>query len=271
MPGWPALPYEEWSATCDTVHGHAQVLGRIAEALAPPEPNYQHLALRLTVRGWESRPLPAPDGSGALGLTLDLHAHDVVVLHSDGRAQRVALVPDRSVAAVAGDVLGAARALGGPVEIKTKPHAPWTTPLDEDEEHATYDPGQVEVYLEAATRAAQVLAELRAPYPGHATPVNAWWGSFDASVSFFPNQTLVEEVAVGWWPGDERYPRAAFYAYARPSPPGLEQAALSPAAARWDATLGEFLLDWDDVRATADPHETALAFGRSALERALAG
>jgi hypothetical protein len=79
-----------------------------------------------------------------------------------------------------------------------------------------------------------------------------------------------EEVAVGWWPGDLRYPRAAFYAYAHPAPPGLEDVQLSPAAARWDATLGEFVLDWDDVCAEDDPHAAALEFGRSAVRRACA-
>jgi len=43
---------------------------------------------------------------------------------------------------------------------------------------------------------------------------------------------------------------------------------LSPAAAHWDATLGEYILDWDDVRAAADPHATALEFTRSAFRHA---
>jgi Family of unknown function (DUF5996) len=46
-----ALPYDAGSATCDTLHAHAQVLGKLAAALAPPEPQLQHAALRLTVRG----------------------------------------------------------------------------------------------------------------------------------------------------------------------------------------------------------------------------
>jgi hypothetical protein len=79
-----------------------------------------------------------------------------------------------------------------------------------------------------------------------------------------------EEVAVGWWPGDVRYPRAAFYAYAHPAPAGFATATLSPAAAHWDATLGEFILDWDDVRAASDPHSTALAFARAAVLHACA-
>ena len=90
-PHWPALPYEQWRATRDTLHAHTQVLGKLSVALAPPEPQLQHAALRLTARGWETRPLPAHDGSGALVVALDLHAHQAVVEHSDGRQQRCAL------------------------------------------------------------------------------------------------------------------------------------------------------------------------------------
>ena len=110
---WPALDYEAWSATCDTLHAHTQVLGKLAAELAPPEPQLQHAALRLTARGWETLPLPAPDGSGALVVALDLHAHEAVAEHSDGRAQRVALTPDRPVGAVTRELLEAVRGLGG--------------------------------------------------------------------------------------------------------------------------------------------------------------
>ena len=64
--GWPALSYGAWSATCDTLHAHTQVLGKLEVELAPPEPQLQHAALRLTPRGWETYTLPARDGSGAI-------------------------------------------------------------------------------------------------------------------------------------------------------------------------------------------------------------
>ena len=82
--GRPSRPTRSWQETCDTLHAHTQVLGKLAVALAPPEPQLQHAALRLTARGWETPPLPAPDGSGALVAALDLHAHEAVVEHSDG-------------------------------------------------------------------------------------------------------------------------------------------------------------------------------------------
>jgi hypothetical protein len=281
---WPELlAYEQWRATCDTLHAHTQVLGKLAVKLAPPEPQLQHAALRLTARGWETLPLPAPDRSGSLVVVLDLQRHEAAVEHSGGQAARVALTPHRPVGAVTRDLLAAVRALGGPVEIDPTPQeVPWRVPLDSDDEHAHYDPGQVADYFAAATRAALVLAAYRAPYRGRATPVNAWWGSFDLAVSLFsglsadpPSDDFImrnamdaQEVAVGWWPGDGRYGQAAFYAYAHPAPASFARTPLSPPAARWDAALGEHILNWDDVRSAADPHATALDFARSAFRHA---
>src|SRR5215471_16189556 len=110
---WQPLPYRAWHASRDTLHGHTQVLGKVALALAPPEPELQHGALRLTVRGWETAPLPTLDGSGTIGVTLDLRTHEAVVEHCDGRARRVPLMPNRSVADVTPDVLADVRALAG--------------------------------------------------------------------------------------------------------------------------------------------------------------
>ena len=282
---WPALPYEEWRATCDTLHGHTQVLGKLAVALAPPQPQLQHTALRLSVRGWETLPLPAPDGSGAFTVALDLHSHQAVVEHSDGRVERIALTPDRPVGEITRAVLAAVARLAGPVEIDPTPQeTPWKTPLDEDNEHASYNAAQVADYFVAATRAALVLSEVRAPYRGRSTPVNAWWGSFDLAVVLFsgrpadpPSQDFImrnsmdaQEIEVGWWPGDERHRKAAFYAYAHPAPAGFSGATLSPAAAQWDATLGEYILDWDDICESADPHAAALEFARSAIQHGCA-
>ena len=280
--GWPKLPFEEWRETCHTLHAHTQVLGKLAVALAPPEPELQHAALRLSSRGWETLPLPAPDGSGAFVASLDLNAHAAVLEHSDGRGAHIEL-PGRSVGEVTRELLARARELAGSFEINPAPQeVDWEEPLDADERHRTYEPGQVERYFAAATQAALVLAAFRAPYRGRSTPVNAWWGSFDLAVNLFsgrpaepPSEDFImrnamdaQEVAVGWWPGDARYERAAFYAYAHPAPDDFSSADLAPPAARWDGALGEYVLDWDDVCASPDPHAAALQFASSAFQHA---
>jgi hypothetical protein len=281
--GWPAISYDSWGPTCDTLHAHTQVLGKLAARLAPPEPALQHAALRLTARGWETAPLPAPDGSGSLVVALDLHTHQAVVEHSGGTVERVALTPNRAVADVTSDVLAAVAAVGGAVQINPMPQeVPWTLPLDQDYEHASYDPGRVSDYFAAATQAALALAEFRAPFRGRSTPVNAWWGTFDLAVALFSglpanapsndfiprNAADAQAIEIGWWPGDARHPGAAFFAFAHPAPPNFADGSLSPAAARWDDTLGEYILDWDDVRAGPDPRAAALEFARSAFRHA---
>jgi hypothetical protein len=254
------------------------VLGKLAVALAPPEPQLLHAALRLDARGW--RTLPLPLGSGAFVARLDLHDHEAVIEHSDGRVARVPLTPHRAVADITGELLDA---IGGGVKIDPTPQeVPWSVPLDDDREHSTYEPDAVGEYFAAATRAALALAEFRAPYRGRSTPVNAWWGSFDLAVSLFsgepaepPSDDFImrnsmdsQEVAVGWWPGDPRYDSAAFYAYAHPALEGFAEATLEPAAARWHEEMGLYVLDWADVQSAPDPHAAAVEFMRSAFRHA---
>jgi hypothetical protein len=281
--GWKALPYDAWAPTCDTLHAHAQLLGKLAVALAPPEPQLQHAALRLTARGWETLPLPAPDGSGALVVTLDLQRHENVVEHSDGRVERIALGPNRAVGEVTRDVLGAVGRMVGPVRINATPQeVSWTAPLDEDDEHTTYEPDQVAVYFAAATRAALVLAALRAPYRGRCSPVNAWWGTFDLAVSLYsglqvdpPSQDFImrnagsaQQIEVGWWPGDPRHPMPAFFGFASPAPDGFAEGSLTSGLGAWSEGLGEFILEWDDVITTSDPHTAALEFAQAVVAHA---
>src|SRR5262245_14260839 len=284
MSEWPALSYSAWSETCDTLHAHTQVLGKIAVALAPKEPELQHGALRLTVRGWETRLLPTPNGSGGIVVVLDLHRHVSRIEHSDGSSREVALTPHRSVGEVTGEVLAHARDLAGPLEFNPKPsEVPWTLPLDDDQEHTTYDVGQVVNYFAAATRAALVLGAFRAPYRGRSTQVNAWWGSFDLGVTLFSGQWAdppsdnfimrnsmdMQEVSVGWWPGDLRHDQAAFYGYAHPAPDEFSKLELP--LGEWSEDLGgEYILDWDAVRSTADPHSTGLDFARRVFRHACA-
>src|SRR5581483_8224830 len=92
-------------------------------------------------------------------------------------------------------------------------------------------------YFRAATRAAFVLEEFRAPWRGRSTPVNAWWGSFDLAVNLFSGNSV--------------------------QPPAPDPAAVDVSPGRYDETLGEYLLDMEAAAATPDPHATALAFARA--------
>jgi hypothetical protein len=69
-----------------------------------------------------------------------------------------------------------------------------------------------------------------------------------------------EVSSAGFWPGNEVYPNAAFFAYAYPSPDGLARVPVRPSEALWSDTLGEWLLPYEAVRQATDPDAALLAF-----------
>jgi hypothetical protein len=121
-------------------------------------------------------------------------------------------------------------------------------PLDEDHEHATYDPDQVATHFEAATRAALVLGEFRAPFRSGRLRSTPGGG----------RSTLRSISSRGGRPIHRPYP----------TPDGFADASLSAGAARWDGRLGEYVLDWEEIRESPDPHALALEFARSAFRHA---
>jgi hypothetical protein len=273
--GWSSIPYDEWRETCDTLHAHTQFLGKLCVELAPPEPQLQHAALRLTARGWETLPLPAPNGSGVFVAALDLRTHHLLIEHSDGMGAEIALAPNRPVGEVVREGLAAIGELAGEVEIDPTPQeVDWKVPLDQDDEHRIYDPAQVKGYFEMAQAAGMALTRFQAPYRGRSTPLNAWWGSFDLAVNLFsgkpaepPSQDFImrnamdsQEVAVGWWPGDGRYAKPAFYAYAYPPEEGFAGRDLAPVPGYWSDDLGEYVLDHETAAATGDPEQAVIDF-----------
>ena len=264
-PAWPELPYAQWHATRDTLHGHTQVLGKLAAALAPPEPQLQHAALRLTARGWETAPLPAPDGSGAFVVGAR-PARACSARRAQRRPPRMRPARTRPVGR-SGHARRPRRGARRRRAVRARPDAPGdalerrrSTRIPSTRR---YDAGRVATFHAAATRAAQVLAALRAPFRGRSTPVNAWWGSFDLAVSLFSGQARcaarppTSSRATRWTrrrspsaggrvtpairrrrstPTPTRLPRTSRRRSSRPPP-----RAGTP-------RLGEFVLDWDDIR-----------------------
>ena len=132
------------------------------------------------------------------------------------------------------------------------------TPLDQDEEHATYDPEQAQLMWRGFTVAEHALnAFRRDAASGGWTPVRLFWGSLDLATSRFTEEPATEQTA-GWWPTSAAL-GPAFYAYTKPEPPGYRTARLSRAGG-FDPGLGEFILTWDDATGNVDPDATARTF-----------
>ena len=263
-----------------------QIIGKIQLALAAPLNHWWHIAQRVTSRGLSTGPLPDADRTFQIDLDLVRHLCDVRV--SDGAERRIPLRP-MPVAAFHDELCTALEALGIRVDFWRRP-VEVQNPIrfDQDHTHKSYDADQVTRFFHALAGADRVLERFRGEFIGKSSPVHFFWGSFDLASSRFsgrqapphpggiPNladrvtrEAYSHEVfSVGWWPGNEAYPRAAFYAYAYPEPPGFGEVRM-PAGAAYERTLGEFVFpcavsSGDDVTEADD----VLAFLRTAYSAA---
>ena len=269
---WPALPYDEWQPTRDTLHMYTQVLGKLRLALSPFEPEWAHVTLYVTARGLTTSPMRV--GTHSIDAELDLVDHVLVIRSSDGRVERRPL--GGAVAEFYRDVMDALGRLDAAVDITTMPQEVTDPiPFPDDTSHATYHAGQAARFHQALSTVDAVFKEYRAGFRGRTTPVHFFWGTFDLAVARFsgrpaqprPGAGIIErvsgdaeEICAGWWPGDPRFTYPAFYAYAYPAHPGLERAAITPPVAAWSEAAGEFLLPYEAARAEPDPRRAVLDF-----------
>jgi len=272
---WLPLPYSEWHETRDTLHLYTQIVGSLRLALAPFEPHWMNVPLYLTSRGLGTSPMPV--GSRTLDAELDFIESALVFRTSDGVTERRAL--GGAVAEFHADVKRALRRLDIEAAILGVPsEIPDPIPFAQDRTHHVYDPAQALRFWQVLARIDTVLKEHHAAFFAKSPPVSFFWGSFDIAVVRVGTRRVApragagtierfggtaEQICAGWWPGDARYPDAAFYAYAWPKPSGIERAAIRPAGAAWNTAIAEFLLPYADVRASADPRGAVLDFLRS--------
>lgn len=277
---WPALPRSAWADTCDTMQLYTQIMGKIRLALAPMEREWANVPLYLTARGLTTSAIPYDERM--LQLELDCISHTLEISVSDGQVRSIPLIPALCVADFYDRVMTALDALGIAVRI-------WPMPVEianpirctDDRQHASYDPEYAHRFWTILVRVGTVFAEHRASFRGRHTPVQFFWGTFDLNYVRYsgrpaeppPNADAIrsvamdaEEISVGFWPGDDRFPEAALFCYAYPKPAGFEHAAIAPPAAFWSEEMGEFMLRYEDLRSAPSPRAAIAAFLESAYD-----
>jgi hypothetical protein len=250
-----------------------QIVGKTRLALTPLENHWWNVTLYVTARGLTTSPIPF--GRHTFEVEFDLIAHQLLIRTSEGAERIISLFP-RSVADFYGEYMACLRSLGIEVRLYLTPaEFEDATPFDRDFHHASYDAKHVESFRRILTGADRVFKEFRARFLGKCSPVQFFWGSFDLAVTRFSGRICPlpenvdaitreayshEVISCGFWPGDRKFPHAAFYSYTKPAPLGIEK------AAHWDGQLGEFILKYDDARAAESPDQAILDFCQDSYE-----
>ncbi len=286
---WPDIPYPDWEATATTLQLWMQIIGKIRLVQTPWTNHSWHVPLYLSTRGLTTSPIP--HGGRLFELIFDFIDHQLVIQTSLGERRRVALEP-RSVAEFYGAVMAELHALGFDVEIRATPcEIADAIPFEHDRQHHHYDSDAACRFWRALLQADRVFKDFRSRFLGKCSPVHFFWGSFDLAVTRFSGQLAPvhpggipnlpdwvtreayshQVISAGFWPGGGGVQVPSFYSYAYPTPSGFAESAITPAEASWNASLGEFLLPYEAVRAAPSPDEVLLNFLQSTYEAAAQG
>lgn len=269
---WPALSYPAFEPTRYLLHMVLQAIGKLKLA-EPFQAQWAEVPLWLGARGLTTGPIPC--AGGVYEVRADFISHEVQWLTSSGASGRLALGPT-SVAAFVDTFLDQLRRAGPDASITLMPQeVPNPIAFDEDTQQRPYERDLVSAWWRILIGTQRVMQVFQGRFTGKTQPIGLMWGTFDIRVPFYngkpaspaPNAGYIRRnsmnaqlMEMGWWPGDLSYSRPAFYSFTYPQPQGIENAKIGPNAARWDAGMGEFLLDYDDLRQSANADGDLLAF-----------
>ena len=269
---WPALSGPAFGPTRYYLHMMLQAVGKLKLA-EPFQAQWAGVPLWLNARGLTTGAIPCT--GGAYEVRADLISHEMQWLTSWGPSGQLPLGPG-SVASFVDTFLDRLRHAGIDVSINLMPQEiPDPVAFDEDREQRPYDREMVSTWWCILLSAQRVLRVFQGRFTGKTQPIGLMWGTMDIRAVFYNgkpaspaadtgfirrNAMNAELMEMGWWSGDTAYPKPAFYAFTYPQPAGIERAKIRPKAARWDAAMGEFLLDYDDLRQSSTPDDDLLAF-----------
>src|SRR6266480_571788 len=264
-----------------------QIVGKIRLTLTPWTNHSWHVTLYVTSRGLTTSPIP--HSVCTFEIQFDFINHQLLVDKSDGARRKLELKP-QSVAEFYRTLMRTLEDLDLPVTINTMPNEIENpVPLDQDEEHHSYDPEYANRFWRVLVQSDRVFKEFRSRFCGKCSPVHFFWGSFDLAVTRFSGRPapphpggvphLPDAVAreayshevssAGFWPGGGGpVEYAAFYSYAYPAPQGFAAAAVRPEQAFFSKQLGEFILPYDAVRTAPDPEGALMEFLQSTYQAA---
>ena len=283
---WPDIEFNKWKDTLATVHLWVQMIGKIRLRAMPWLNHSWHVSLYVTPKGLSTGSMPYTNG--IFEIEFNFHQHVLSITTSTGIQQEVKLY-ERTVADFYAAIFDKLKQSGIDIAIYTMPNEIENAiPFEKDNVHKTYNKEHMQNFWKALVQVHNVFTKFRAGFNGKCSPVHFFWGAFDLAVTRFsgrpaplhrgsvPNipanvmqEAYSHEVSsCGFWPGNEAFPHAAFYAYAYPEPASFKEQPVQPAEAFYSKEMGEFFLLYEAVRNTVNPEETLMQFLNSTYQAA---
>ncbi len=262
--------YQNHTNEIKTLHLLSQIVGKLKLEYAVKEPQWAHVVLDITPRGFSTGLLKKDDHHFEVNVDL---VRNKLIIQTEENEKDIQLENGKSIRQYYLELIEAAADLGLDLSIHTKPQEmEWKVPFDEDDTHHHYDEKVVREILKWFQFAWDVEQQFIAPVRQRKVYPGLFWGTFDVSciliyneLEDFPDDTKVIERAAfdehmiefGFWLGDDQFAHPTFFTLPYPFVENVELEVDDsfPDGSYFSPKMAEYLYEMKDGLKQADPEK----------------
>lgn len=216
--------YTEYKNEITTLQLISQILGKIKLEYAPQEPQWAHVILDMTPRGFSTGLLRR--GDAHFEIEADL-SRGLIVIKTETHDTHIEMASGKPISEYYQEIINTAAAEGLKLYINTKPQEmDFKTPFEDDIGHHHYNDNVANIVLEWFQFARDAEMKFLAPLRHRKVYPGLFWGTFDVSCILihnefepFPDDSKVIERAAfdehiiefGFWLGDDTFEYPTFF------------------------------------------------------------
>lgn len=213
----------------------SQILGKVKVEYAAQEPQWAHVILDITPRGFSTGLLKYNDSHFEIEVDL---IKSIIVIKTEENDTDIKLTDGKSISEYYQEIMNTAAAVGLELTIHTKPQEMETkTPFEDDVVHQHYNEDVARQILKWFQFAWDAEQQFIAPFRQRKVYPGLFWGTFDVSciviyneLEPFPDDSKVIERAAfdehmiefGFWLGDDDFEHPTFFTLPYPFVEGVE-------------------------------------------------
>ena len=256
----------------------SQILGKIKLNYAPQEPQWAHVILDITTRGFSTGTLRCN------GIYFDIEANltnNVITIRTTDNENNIQLIDGKTVRDYYYEIITVTQDLGLNIKMNTRPQEMETTiPFEKDTEHHHYNRETAAQILKWFQFANDVEMKFIAPMRKRKVYPGLFWGTFDVSCILvykehepFPDDSKVIEraafdehmVEFGFWLGDDNSERPTFFVLPYPFVSGTKLAVTDdfPEGSYFSEQMAEYLIEMMDEVENINPEDIIRFFDAS--------
>lgn len=259
---FPPIASSNWKNTRETLHKYCRLVGAIREVMSKPLPNALHTNLLLSKKGFTTSSILKDDSTTDkfFEVILDV-SHRRLRIESNYREPLSIALTGQSLNALCDETCSLL------TDIGIKP--PLERPSFLEGVRGQFDSKPVKAYWKAVSSTKRVLKKIKSELGKETESIQLCVDNLALSLTWYCkdvyNETLIEQIEMGFSPGDDRFDEAYFFISSFPDLQSLRKILPDKTKYQFTSDSSELILPYSEVSRTKNSEKKLLDFYRSVI------